>query len=310
MERNARRTIRESLLNTMPLPHKHAYDAFGSHWEITVWDDIASSHFHALMREVLARSEQFEAIFSRFIPTSLVSRIATERQTGEITVPRDFTAMLRLYFQLYQATDGKITPLIGHTLSDLGYDAAYSLTPQKIVRLSPDLLETVTLIDSAHIAVKYPVLFDFGAIGKGYFCDRIADFLRENAIRRFLVNGSGDIVYEGNSEAIHVGLEHPGDTTKVVGSVEMTRGALCASGTNRRRWRNYHHIIDPDTTTSPEHLLATWVIAENAALADILATALFLAAPQALRTAIPFEYATLDPTLILHQSHDFRAKTY
>ena len=294
----------------MPLPHKHAYDAFGSHWEITVWDDIASSHFHALMREVLARSEQFEEYFSRFRSTSLVSRLAAENLTGDIEVPEDFVAMLRPYFQLHSATDGKITPLVGHTLSDLGYDAAYSLTPQKIVRLAPDLSETVAILDDAHISLKYPVLFDFGAIGKGYFCDRIADFLRENDTRRFLVNGSGDIVYEGNGEAIQVGLEHPSDTTQVIGSIEMTQGAFCASGTNRRRWREYHHIIDPDTATSPEHLLATWVIAENAALADLLATALFLATPGALRTVFPFEYATLDPSLILCQSPNFGAETY
>ena len=294
----------------MPLPHKHAYDAFGSHWEITVWDDMPSSRFHALIGEILARSAQFEENFSRFRPTSFVSRLAEEKQTGDIEVPEHFVAMLRPYFQLHTATDGKITPLVGNTLSDLGYDANYSLTPQKIVRLSPDLVETVAILDDTHISLKYPAFFDFGAIGKGYFCDRIADFLQENDTKRFLVNGSGDIVYEGNGEAIRVGLEHPSDTTQVVGSIEMTQGAFCASGTNRRRWREYHHIIDPDTVTSPEHLLATWVIAENAALADILATTLFLAAPGALRAVFPFEYATLDPTLILRQSPNFGAETY
>ncbi|QQS16219.1 MAG: FAD:protein FMN transferase [Candidatus Moraniibacteriota bacterium] len=294
----------------MSSPHKHAYDAFGSHWEITVWDDISSSHFHAIIREILARSERFEENFSRFRPSSFVSRLAEEKQTGDIEVPEHFVAMLRPYFQLYSATDGKITPLIGHTLSDLGYDASYSLTPQKIVRLSPDLLETVTLLDNTHIAVKYPVLFDFGAIGKGYFTDRIANFLRESRIRRFLVNGSGDIVYEGNSETIRVGLEHPSDPTQVVGSIEMMQGAFCASGTNRRRWRDYHHIVDPDTTQSPEHLLATWVRAETAATADLLATALFLTNPNALRAAFPFEYATLNPDFSLEQSIGFKAITY
>ena len=90
----------------------------------------------------------------------------------------------------------------------------------------------------------------------------------------------------------------------------MTQGAFCASGTNRRRWRNYHHIIAPDTATSPEHLLATWVIAENAALADILATAIFLAAPNALRAVHSFEYAALDADFNLHRSPDFQAETY
>ncbi|MGB2791594.1 MAG: FAD:protein FMN transferase [Candidatus Moraniibacteriota bacterium] len=290
--------------------HKHEYDAFGSHWEITVWDAISEQDFRTMTQEILRRSDQFEQYFSRFIPTSLVSRISTEKQTGALEVPADFTAMLRPYIHLYEATAGKITPLVGHTLSDLGYDADYSLTPREIIRLSPDLLETVAILDDTHISLKYPVLFDFGAIGKGYFCDRIANFLRGEHIERFLVNGSGDIVYESAGTPIQVGLEHPNDATKVVGSVEMTRGALCASGTNRRRWRNHHHIIDPDTTESPEQLLATWVIAENAALADILATALFLAKPDALRKVYPFEYASLDTDLTLCQSPGFQAETY
>ena len=294
----------------MPRPRKHAYNAFGSHWEITVWDDMLSSRFDALIDEILKRSERFENEFSRFRPNSFVSRLAAEKRVGIIEVPRDFVAMLRPYFSLYEASGRKITPLIGNTLSDLGYDTEYSLTPKKIVRIAPDLLETVEILDESRIRLAYPVSFDFGAIGKGYFTDRIADFLRESGIRRFLVDGSGDIVYEGDGVPIRAGLEDPRDATRVVGSIEMVRGAFCASGTSRRRWREYHHIIDPDTVTSPEHLLASWVIAENAALADILATALFLAEPNALRAVYPFEYATLAPNFVLRQSPDLGAEAY
>lgn len=294
----------------MPLPHKHTYNALGSHWEITVWDDMPSSRFDALVAEILKRSERFENEFSRFRPNSFVSWLAAEKRVGIIEVPRDFVAMLRPYFSVYEASGRKITPLIGNTLSDLGYDAEYSLTLKEIVRIAPDLLETVEILDESRIRLAYPVSFDFGAIGKGYFTDRIADFLRESAVRRFLVNGSGDIVYEGNGVPIRARLEDPRDETKAVGSIEITEGAFCASGTNRRRWRDFHHIVDPDTVRSPEQFLATWVRAERATWADLLATALFFASPSALQTVHPFEYATLAPDLTLRQSAGFDAETY
>jgi len=292
----------------MSLPYKHTYDSMGTRWEITVWDGIEEKRFQELCAEIEARSKQFDETFSRFIPTSLVSRLAGK--IGEFEVPRDFTAMLRIYQSLYAATDKKLTPLIGFAISDLGYDADYSLIPKPVIRPVPHLDEAVEGLDETHIRIRLPALFDFGALGKGYFVDKIAEFLQENGIKRFLVNGSGDIFYEGNGEPIRAGLEHPGDTSTVVGVVEITRGAFCASGGNRRKWRGYHHIIDPDTLRSPEGISATWVMADTAATADAIATGLFFCLPHRIQTVIPFEYAILERDMRLHQSAGFHAETF
>lgn len=73
------------------------------------------------------------------------------------------------------------------------------------------------------------------------------------------------------------GLEHSFDPTRVVGVVELRGNALCASAVNRRAWGDdLHHIIDARTGTPVRDVLVTWVIADNATLANGLATALFL----------------------------------
>ena len=45
--------------------------------------------------------------------------------------------LISFYRRLYDVTDGAVTPLIGGTLADLGYDADYRLTPRDTVRPTP-----------------------------------------------------------------------------------------------------------------------------------------------------------------------------
>ncbi len=217
--------------------------------------------------------------------------------------------MLRLYERLNKLSGGKLNPLVGFALSDLGYDATYSLTPKDTVRPVPELASALRIIDDTHIDLQENVLIDLGALGKGFFVDKIAAYLRRQGVRRFLVNGSGDIYYEGNGTPIRAGLEHPEDPTKVIGVIEIERGALCASASNRRRWGAYHHTIDPQALTSPEDIVATWVRADSAALADGLCTCLFLTEPQRYGD-IPFEYCLLNPEYKIKRSAGFTAELF
>lgn len=248
---------------------KFDYQSMGTSWQITIWDQIEPNKAELLKQKIWQILNDFDQTYSRFIPTSLVSKLA--KTQGVQTVPSDFIAMLKMYFDLYLPSNKKLNPLIGFTISDLGYDANYSLTPKETIRQTPDLFETVKIISDNQIETTKPVLFDFGALGKGYAVDKVSDFLKAESINHFLVNGSGDIYYFGKEE-IKVGLEDPTDQTKVIGAIAMSQGAMCASGTNRRRWREHHHVIDPHTSLSTKGLVASWVIAQNTTLADGLAS--------------------------------------
>lgn len=279
----------------------------GSVWSITVWDDIPSASFNDLTEEIVRRCRSFEELYSRFRPTSLVCILAGT--IGIVDVPVDLVTMLRLCEKLNRLSGGVFNPLVGSTLEDMGYDASYSLTIKQDIRAVPDFASALHIIDDTHIELLKPVLIDIGAVGKGYAVDLITTFLDEAGLKRFLVDGSGDVFYRGD-EPLRAGLEHPDDPTKAIGVIELQNCAFCASAGNRRAWGTYHHIINAHTLTSPQHILGTWVKAESAALADGLATAIFLCDPEQLAAELVFEYCILNNEYKVKRSEGFEGEIF
>lgn len=288
-------------------PSFFGYESMGTRWKVTVWDPVDETTFAGIRAEILRKSHAFDALYSRFKKTSLVWKLTGTR--GVTEVPKDLVRMLRLYEKLYDRSGGACNPLVGFALSDLGYDESYSLQPKDTVRPVPDFHAALRIVDDTHVEMKQTALIDLGALGKGYFVDVLSGFLIQQGVRRFLVDGSGDIYYHGDGQPIRAGLEHPGDPTKVIGSIELTEGALCASSGNRRKWGAYSHIIDPKTLSSPEEVIATWVTAPSAALADGMATCLFFTDP-GLYDGVPFEYCILHREYRAKQSKGFGAELY
>jgi thiamine biosynthesis lipoprotein len=269
------------------------FDAIGTRWEIDT-DRPLSDDLRARIRD---RIDRFDATWSRFRPDSLVTRIAGARHGGRFQLPDDATALLDLYDRLHELTDGALDPLIGRDLELLGYDATYSLTPAaRAVRHRehqqrarwPDIQR-----DGTTIITDRPVLLDVGAAGKGRLVDLVAQTLSDAGVRRFVVDAGGDLRHYGDGP-LRVGLENPFDPTRVVGVVELHGNALCASAVNRRAWGDgLNHIIDARTGTPARDVLATWVIADNAMLADGIATALFLTDPPRLNDTYRFAFVRM-----------------
>lgn len=273
---------------------KISYESMGTSWSISFFEVPSGQTIEDTVAEIQRESEAFNQLYSRFVPNSLVLHIA-ESPAGTFEVPEDFMRMLSLYQALYSASAKRLNPLIGFTISDLGYDSTYSLTKKDVVRTTPDLFETVRVVDKNHIETTAPVLVDFGALGKGYFVDRIVEILREHGFTHFLVDGSGDLFYETPHHIpITIGLEDPHDTKKVIGTIALAGGALCGSAGNRRAWSGRHHILDPYTGDSPTEIVATWVAAPRAALADALATCLFFVTPESVPSLYEFEYLIMN----------------
>ncbi|HVZ66763.1 MAG TPA: FAD:protein FMN transferase [Patescibacteria group bacterium] len=289
-------------------PTSFSYQSMGTSWEITIWDKIDDTKLKKIKKQITSGSRDFDKTFSRFKPNSFITKVSKKK--GKIKVPKDFVKMLELYFDLYDLSEKKVNPLIGQALSDMGYDSNYSLRPKEKISKVPDLKKMVSIIDDENVFTTIPLLFDFGALGKGYFVDRIKDILEENNIERFLVNGSGDIYYKGPPNSLRAGLEHPMDDTKVIGVINMGNGAMCASSGNRRKWRNYHHIINPITLAPANEIIATWVMADNAALSDALATCLFFVSPKNFENKFKFEYLILNKEMRVKKSEGFAAELF
>jgi thiamine biosynthesis lipoprotein len=277
-------------------PATFVFDAIGTRWEIETDQPLSNTLQHRI-RDIIDR---FDVTWSRFRPDSHVMRIASARHGGRFELPEDAGPLLELYDRLYELTDGALDPLIGRDLELLGYDAGYSLTPApRAVRHRehqrrahwPDLQR-----DGTTIITDRPTLLDVGAAGKGALVDLIAQTLSDAGVGRFVVDAGGDLRHHGD-QPLRVGLEHPLDPARVVGVAELHDDALCASAVNRRAWGDgLHHILDARTGTPVRDVLATWVIADNATLADGIATALFLTDPPRLSEMCRFAFVRMSPT--------------
>jgi thiamine biosynthesis lipoprotein len=262
------------------------FDGIGTRWEISTPRPLSGP----VRTRLLAVVEAYDGAWSRFRPDSTVSAMA--REPGRHEFPAEAAALGRLYRSLYHLSAGAMTPLIGSSLEQLGYDASYSLLPAGSPTAAPrweDALDWDGSILTNHV----PVVLDIGAAGKGQLVDLLAAELRSSGHDNFLIDASGDLWYSG-PDVISVALEHPYDSTQAIGTVPLSGGALGASAANRRAWGDgLHHVLDGTTGRPVTKAVATWTMAESTMMADALATALFHIPGVQLERSFDFAWLTV-----------------
>ena len=136
-----------------------------------------------------------------------------------------------------------------------------------------------------------------------------SDSKRESAAPEFVIDAGGDLLARTN-KPIRVALEDPDDPSCAVGVALIGDGAFCASAPSRRHWEvavneqthlAIHHLLNAIDGLPVQQTEAAWVAVRSAsfgdyptAVADGLATALFVADPNELSSTFAFDCATLD----------------
>lgn len=252
------------------LPAKYAFEAIGTLWSIETKQPLTEqekAHIHATI-------EAFDTAYSRFRKDSLVRRVC-DLGPGRYEFPASIAELYDTYVLLERVSGGAVNPLVGISLERLGYDASYSLVPQAESPFVPPSFAASVLRRGHTLQFKQPLLFDIGAIGKGYLVDALASIVAEQH-DTYVVDGSGDIAVHSEQPDV-VGLEDPRDPKRVLGEVRLQNKSICASAINRRVWGNgFHHIIDAATgMPAKSDVVASWAVADTTMMADALATALF-----------------------------------
>jgi len=219
--------------------------------------DHASRHFSALGStcELLAlgvgqaalerceqRVREEEARFTRFVMDSELARL----NAGDgryVPVSPEMFAMLEAALWAYQESGGLVNAAILPALTAAGYDRPFrqGLTqPASIEPMHVPGLPEVLILDrtTRSVALAPGAALDLGGIAKGALADLLIDELGEDA----LCNLGGDIRVRGTGpDGWHIGLCDRS-------AVAVRDGAVCTSGTTRRRWgQSMHHLIDPKT---------------------------------------------------------------
>lgn len=287
------------------------FEAIGTGWEIDTALPLAPESAAA----VAARIDRFDRTWSRFRDDSFIAGFA--RGPVSTAFPEDARedalALLGTYRLLHDATGGAVTPFIGTSLERLGYDASYSLVPQGPALAAPHW-DDVADWDGEVLRTSRPLVIDIGAAGKGRLVDLVADLLREHGHEAFTIDASGDLRHEHGAEApepLRIALEHPYDPRKAIGVATIDDGALCASATNRRSWGDgLHHVIDGRTGEPTRTVVATWVTAREAMIADGIATALFFTDHETLAETSAFESVRMFTSGLTDRSAGFPGELF
>jgi thiamine biosynthesis lipoprotein len=250
----------------------HAFRAMGTDIELFVRSSNrgATEAFTA----VEAEFERLEQIMSRFRPDSELSQL---NRAGALEVSADLAHVIALALAARERTAGRFDPCIYDALVAAGYDRTFA-------EVAPDGADTAQVepicgggasVDGRRVELEDGAKLDLGGIGKGYAAERAAGML--GAVGPCLVAAGGDIAVRGG-HSWPVGVE----TGEGVVTLELERGALATSGSDRRRWvRNgeeRHHLIDPRTGRSAaSDVLRVTAFADDAVQAEVLTKLLFLA---------------------------------
>lgn len=270
-------------------------DAMAGQFEIFLNAGRADDGTEAAL-EALELPGQIESKLSLFQPTSQISRINREAADVPVEVDPDVFDLLAECKKLYEETGGAFDPTAG-PLSDVwGFSrregriptdeelqAARRSVGMRFVELDPDA-HTVRFTQSG-------VKLNLGAIGKGYAVDRLVEAMIHRGVADFMVHaGMSSVAARGNfgidrskRSGWSVGVHNPLRHGQRLAEVRLHDRALATSGSEkqffRHKGRRLSHIIDPRTGQPAEGLLSVTLLAPEAALADALATAMFVLGP-------------------------------
>jgi len=154
--------------------------------------------------------------------------------------------------------------------------------------------EALKLLGSEQISVKGRTIslgkesmsLTLGGVAKGYIVDKVIENLKSGGIENALVNAGGDMRILGSKpdgSSWNISLENPDDTSEQIISFSLSDKSIATSGNYYRYFdpeSKAHHIIDPRTGFSSNKCISVTIIAENATIADILATSVFVLDPE------------------------------
>ena len=231
--------------------------------------------------------QQFEAKYSRFQPTSLVSRINAAAGVAWVEVDAEMEMLFSLCDSFHVMTHGILDPTALPLIKLWNWKAAQPVIPGADQIEAARRLTGWKKVQRAPGRVLLPeqgMALDFGGFGKEYAVDIVADIAVRHGITNVLVDFGHDLRALGappGRPAWHIGLEDPNRPGQTAGSMAISGKGVASSGDYVRSFtvdgRRYGHIIDPRTGWPVAHGCAqATVVADSCLQAGVLSTTAFV----------------------------------
>lgn len=239
--------------------------------------------------EILEEAQKkVEALDARWSVTDEGSDIYAVNHGGReaIAVSDETRELLEFTLTMSQKTDGALDPTIYPVLTAWGFTTDENRIPsdEELTQLLQKVDYKKISVSGNEVQIPDGMQLDFGAVGKGFTGDMLAELLKENGIRSALLDLGGNVQTIGSKpdgSDWNLGIRDPfGNGT--VGVLSVSDLAVVTSGSYERYFvgedgKTYGHIIDPATGYPADNGLASvTIIAGEGKLCDALSTALFI----------------------------------
>jgi thiamine biosynthesis lipoprotein len=234
----------------------------------------------------------FEAKYSRFIESSLISRINAAAGMHPVEIDEETERLLSLCSELHFMTQGVFDPTALPLIKLWNWKATpVTLPDESAIAAARELVgwRSVQRSKGSVFLPRKGMSLDLGGIGKEYAVDMAAQMAAQYGITDLLVDFGQDLRVLGappGRPAWHIGLEDPKAPGTCWGSVGANDAAVATSGDYLRHFvaggRRYGHIIDPRSGYPVDNgTLSVTVVAPSCTMAGLLSTTAFILGPEA-----------------------------
>ena len=260
----------------------------GTSYSLAVYSDEDTQNTFSKVSNIL---ENVNQEMSTYIVNSSISQINQAEIDKWITVSRDFLDVLTYAIDLCYQSNGVYDVSIGKLVNIWGFGpdtVDNKPTEDELNYLSSQVGCDSIILDDNNLSIKKvrDVSLDFSSIAKGFAIDKAYDFLvTQKQLKSFFIEIGGEIratTFKYEKQPWKAGIIDPLVQQKIVyafSSSDFNSFALATSGDYRnvRVFENQKlsHTIDTISGVPSNYSQkSVSVIAENAMMADALATAL------------------------------------
>jgi thiamine biosynthesis lipoprotein len=262
--------------------------SMGTTWHVTLVEPPGQVLPDGVQQGIETQLEAIDHSMSTYRDDSEISRFNALAPDTWFVVSPEFYSVLSTALVVGRASDGAydvtVAPLVD--LWGFGPGAAIDKPPSEdaIASLMQQVGQDSIRMDGEAISVKKltALSLDFSSLAKGYAVDRVATWLAQRGINRFLVEVGGEMRMSGMSgrgDPWRVAIERPESGGRSVAAALSLSGVAVATSGDYRNYfevdgRRYSHSIDPRTGWPVAHdLVSVTVVHPSAMLADAWATA-------------------------------------
>jgi len=234
--------------------------------------------------------DEIEQELTVYRDDSEVSELNRAAGIAMTTVEPRLFSLLQRCAQLTRLTEGAFDIATGALIQAWGFQRRQGRIPtvaERTIAMAATGMRFVALNEASR-GVRFlrpQVSLNFGAIGKGDALDQAAIRLRDRwQIRSALLHGGASSVLALGTPPGHQGwvisIRHPWEPGQMLGEVVLKDQALGTSAATYQFFeherKRYGHILDPRQGRPAEGIAQVSVVANDAATADALSTALYV----------------------------------